>query len=315
MNKGLVSIIIPVFNAEKYLKRCVESILTQTYLAFELILIDDGSSDGSGKICDAYGEQYSFIHVIHIKNSGVGNARNIGLKICKGEYITFVDADDFIHTQYLEIMIEALGNHMIVCCLLFDVQEGERVLIKKIEKVNKRLILLNEMYDFSGEYAHMTCGGILYKSSLCKEMRFDTDLYVAEDTLFYHKALLEANELVFVPEKLYYYIQYPESAVHGIYDSRKFTEAVAWRRIVNLFNDYPKRIKDSCQIACSCRCVALVRRMIADKCYNKKEYEYLIEQIQAGFVPVLKSNKSLRLKINFIIWKLCPRLNLFIKKV
>lgn len=314
MDGKLISVILPVFNAEKYLKRCVESILSQTYPRFELIMVDDGSTDGSSEICDAYGRRHPFIRVVHSENLGVGNARNIGLELCKGEYITFVDADDFVHPRYLELMMGAMGNNRLVCCGTFDLEAEETILMKDVKDINKQDIVLDGRYDFSGSYAHMTCWGALYDRGICKGLRFDTDLYVAEDTLFYHRALQRAEGLTFISEKLYYYVHYSESAAHGNYDSKRFTEAEAWQRIVELFRDYPRELKEGCQIACSCRGVALLRRMIADERYDKKEYEFLMKQIRAGVIPVLKSKQPLYQKLSFILWRLCPRLNLFIKK-
>ncbi|MDE7185718.1 MAG: glycosyltransferase family 2 protein, partial [Lachnospiraceae bacterium] len=264
MDKGVVSIIIPVYNAEKYLERCMESILSQTHSQFEVILIDDGSTDGSGAICDTYEKRYSFIHVVHSANSGVGHARNIGLEMCKGEYITFVDSDDFIHPQYLEIMLGAVkktGNEKPVCCKLVDVGVKEPVSISTVKNPLVQNVPFDETYDFSAEYAHLTCGGLLFNTKLCHELRFDTDLYVGEDTLFYYRILRKTGSGLFVPEGLYYYVHYAESAAHGQYNSKKFTEAIAWQRIIDLLKDYPRKIRESCQIACSCRCVALVRKM------------------------------------------------------
>ena len=98
----LISIIVPVYKAEKYLSECIDSIISQTYENFELILIDDGSPDNSGKICDEYAEKDKRIKVIHKENAGVSSARNIGLDNASGEYIAFIDSDDFVDKQYLE---------------------------------------------------------------------------------------------------------------------------------------------------------------------------------------------------------------------
>ena len=102
-----ISIIIPVYNAERFLKRCVDSVLMQTYKDFELILVDDGSKDGSGAMCDNIAAQDNRVHVVHQKNEGAGAARNAGLTIAKGEYIVFVDSDDMIRQGYFE----ALSKH------------------------------------------------------------------------------------------------------------------------------------------------------------------------------------------------------------
>ena len=116
-----ISIIVPVYNSEKYLKRCVESILSQTFRDFEIILVDDGSKDGSGGICDDYSRRFDNIHTIHQKNSGAATARNTGIdwvkKNSKSRYISFIDADDWVHPEMLEILIRNSAeekNRMVV---------------------------------------------------------------------------------------------------------------------------------------------------------------------------------------------------------
>ena len=112
-----LSIIIPVYNTEKYLHRCVDSVLQQNMSDYELILVDDGSTDGSGKICDEYKEKDSRVKVIHTQNQGVSKARNTGLELSSGEYIGFVDADDYIDADMYEKLIEAsIDSNADVCC-------------------------------------------------------------------------------------------------------------------------------------------------------------------------------------------------------
>ena len=103
MNTPKISVIVPVYNVEQYLPRCIESILAQTYNDFELLLINDGSSDNSGNICDEYAKNNSRVRVFHKENGGVSSARNMGLDNAQGEYVVFVDSDDFIRNKYLEI--------------------------------------------------------------------------------------------------------------------------------------------------------------------------------------------------------------------
>ena len=112
----LVSIIVPVYNVENYLKECIDSILMQTYKNIEVILINDGSSDSSGKLCDEYKEKDIRIKVVHKTNGGLSDARNLGLDICKGEYISFVDSDDYVSPIFVEIYMQAMqeGNCDIV---------------------------------------------------------------------------------------------------------------------------------------------------------------------------------------------------------
>ena len=106
--KCKVSIIVPVYNVEKYVERCIESIIKQSYKNLEIILIDDGSKDNSGKICDEYAEKDNRIKVIHKKNGGLSDARNTGLNIADGEYICFIDSDDYIHKDLVKDNLEKL---------------------------------------------------------------------------------------------------------------------------------------------------------------------------------------------------------------
>ena len=111
MNTPFISIVVPVYNVERYLPRCIESILRQTYTNFELILVDDGTPDRSGIICDRYAERDSRIRVIHKENGGVSTARNTGIDAAKGEWITFVDSDDWVSDEYLKTLTTHLHNN------------------------------------------------------------------------------------------------------------------------------------------------------------------------------------------------------------
>ena len=125
------SIIIPVYNVEKYLKKCLTSIVQQNFNDYELILVDDGSTDMSGKICDEFEEKYNNIIVMHISNSGVSNARNKGLEIARGEYIWFVDSDDYVEPEALKILSEQLEMNPKIELLFLKLMYGKLRKIKK----------------------------------------------------------------------------------------------------------------------------------------------------------------------------------------
>ena len=108
MNHPLVSVIVPVYRVENYLRTCIDSILAQTYSDLEVILVDDGSPDGCPAICDEYAKQDARVRVIHQKNAGLSAARNAGLDLCQGEYITFIDSDDFVHPRFVELLLKCL---------------------------------------------------------------------------------------------------------------------------------------------------------------------------------------------------------------
>ena len=113
--EDLISVIVPIYNVEKYINRCIDSIIEQTYTNLEIILVDDGSTDNSGSICDEYAKKDNRIKVIHKENGGVSSARNVGLDTAIGQYITFVDSDDYIEKKYCEILLKTLKKQKADC--------------------------------------------------------------------------------------------------------------------------------------------------------------------------------------------------------
>ena len=129
-NKHLISIIVPVYNVEKYIDKCIKSILEQTYKNLQIILIDDGSQDKSGQICDEYELQDNRIEVIHKKNGGLSDARNLGIKKARGEYIGFVDSDDYISKNMYEDMYKIIQekDSDVCICNVYNVIDGKEIL-------------------------------------------------------------------------------------------------------------------------------------------------------------------------------------------
>ena len=115
---NLISVIVPVYNVEPYLRQCIDSILNQTYTDFELILVDDGSTDRCPEICDKYKEKDDRVRVLHKTNGGLSDARNHGIDIANGDYITFIDSDDMVSKDYLEVLIQSLKSKMIFRSLI-----------------------------------------------------------------------------------------------------------------------------------------------------------------------------------------------------
>ena len=223
---GLVSIIVPVFNSEKYLCRCIESIINQSYKNSEIILINDGSSDNSGGICDEYARRDNRIRVIHTKNNdGPAAARNAGIGISKGEFIFFVDADDFIENDALSLIIENDNQYKA------DIIIGTFKKIKKgvVEKRNdivfssNKLLTKRDIIDYSRRYLAKPnkyllfafVWGRLFKSSIIKDnnILFNTDLYTSEDHVFNFDYLNYTNEIYFFKKEIYNYI------IHDNYDN------------------------------------------------------------------------------------------------
>ena len=184
-----VSVIIPVYKAERFIHRCIDSLLNQTFTDFEIILIDDGSPDGSGKICDEYAYKYSFIRSFHTKNGGVSSARNYGITKAQGEWICFVDSDDFVTENYLEYFFrtgELQSNHLYV-------QKGFYTYDSRSKKTEYRGItgdipLYGANSFIQGEFNHILNSPWmkLFNRQRIKDnsLMFDTDLSLGEDHIF-----------------------------------------------------------------------------------------------------------------------------------
>lgn len=209
-----LAVIVPVYNVEKLLPRCLDSILAQTYRDFTLILVNDGSTDGSGKICDGYAEKDERIRVIHKNNGGVSSARNAGLDAADGEYITFIDSDDAIPPGYLETLYMAAsgsGADVAVCDVLFSRTGYNDLRIhcpKQSMTKNEALsILLSEEGINPGPYAK------LFRSSVIGDTRFPP-LKIGEDWIFNLTVFDKASAVVNC-ETEYYYVDNPGGAMAG----------------------------------------------------------------------------------------------------
>lgn len=203
-----VTVIIPVYNAENYLVECINSVIEQTYRELQIILIDDGSNDSSGQICDQYQKCDSRIEVIHQENSGVGSARNIGLNHALGNYITFIDCDDVINGQMIEILVEkAIQNSLDIVVTTLS---RSRSVLKKTEVGNVRLYNFETITDdeFSDLLSKELLSGILgklYKREFLENKRFRLGQQWGEDLCFNLK-LFEMKPIIgFSDDSLYYY--------------------------------------------------------------------------------------------------------------
>lgn len=201
----LVSVIIPVYNVEKYLRRCLDSIVNQTYKNLEIILVDDGSTDNCGYICDEYTELDERIKVVHKENGGQGSARNIGLDICRGQYVIFVDSDDWIDLDAVSILVKTIEEKD-VDCILFNIyavyKNGE------IETINTMLncdLDTNEIkHKLFMDYWINSVVDKFYKKSIFNDIRFPINL-TYEDAYVMPEILQKINKMIYISKSLYYY--------------------------------------------------------------------------------------------------------------
>ena len=230
----MISIIVPVYNAEKYLARCLCSILIQENRDFECIMINDGSSDNSALICKQYSSLDERFQYYCQENKGVSAARNLGLKVARGEYITFVDSDDWIHKLYLSELLENLKktNADIAYCHATDVKEGELFETGKLNHIYHVLTLPNFSWiDY--KTSHFTIWGGLYKRKLFTELTFAEELSIGEDTLLLSQILLRAKIICSLEDNLYFYSIINTSLYHSQFCDRRYDEIIVWDKICN----------------------------------------------------------------------------------
>lgn len=205
-----ISVIVPVYNSEKTLARCVDSILSQTFSDFELLLVDDGSTDSSGKMCDDYALKDKRVHVFHKKNGGVSSARNLGLDHVNGKWVTFCDSDDYVNDNWLSIFIKYCKNDIDLVVQSFNIldQNGYKFF------EGHRADFIEIFYDLS------IVGYIwnkLFLTNVLKQynIRYNESFSFHEDEVFAYQYLLHIDKVIFTPEYAYHYDIPNFSIKHG----------------------------------------------------------------------------------------------------
>ena len=223
MEEDLISIVIPVYKVEKYLEKCIESVLKQTYTNLQIILVDDGSTDNCGKICDEYAKKDSRIEVIHKANGGLSDARNVGISKAKGRYIGFVDSDDYIKENMYEILLNLIKeyNADASICNLYDVIEGKEYIRNKNNGIQEysRLDILKEVLLDKNIQSY--AWNKLYKKELFDEVKYPIGKkYEDIGTTFY--IFEKCNKIVVTSEPEYYYLKRSDSLVNNVTESTVF---------------------------------------------------------------------------------------------
>lgn len=282
--KALISIIIPVYKVEKYLEKCIQSVINQTYKNIQIILVDDGSPDNCGKICDEYAERDQRIEVIHKSNGGLSDARNKGLEIAKGEYIGFVDSDDYIEADMYEVLYNLLKqyNADVSICNFYTVSQ-EKIAIKNADngikeynriEILKEILLDNNIQSYAWNK--------LYKKELFNEIKYPVGKkYEDIGTTFY--LLEKCNKVVVTGKPEYYYINRQDSIVNNVTETTitDYIELIMQRydyieeniKELSSYNkNYLKRILKTAEQD--------IKSLNKVGDYTKKKYEELYNKVQ-----------------------------------
>lgn len=223
----LISIIVPIYNVEKYLNKCIDSIINQEYKNLEIILVDDGSPDNCGRICDEYKGKDSRIKVIHKKNGGLSSARNAGLDIATGDYIGFVDSDDYIEPSMYSKLLQAMTEEkcpLAICGTTYVFEDGKR--IEKTPAGNVLVMNFEEALTEMNQYRYFDMGAWskLYSAKLFTGIRFPVGR-LSEDFFIMFRIFDKAQKAVFVSDPVYNYVQRKNSISRGKKINRDFEYA------------------------------------------------------------------------------------------
>lgn len=277
-----ISVIVPVYNTEKYLHRCIDSILAQTFTDFELLLIDDGSKDNSGKICDEYAVKDSRVRVFHKENGGVSSARNLGLDNALGEWVTFVDSDDWIEKNALVALINKCDADLIIGAIMFEQNRSIGNLavntIIKGKDLHINIATNINHYQLSGPWSKLFYTPIINEHHI----RFNQSLHFGEDSVFVKTYLLHAGSLRVIPDLCYHY----DDIGDNIYEkySRSFQPILDYYdEMVSLYD----RLEKAKMVSISKHGIIGVVFNIACICLNnngRKDLEYIRSFLKKGEV-------------------------------
>lgn len=214
MKKPLVSVVIPVYNVEKVLKRCVDSVLDQTYPAIEIILVNDGSTDCSGEICEQYKDNCSNVKVIHKENGGVSSARNAGLEKITGEYVTFVDSDDWLEKNAIEVYVStAIKEKCDLVASNYYIYDGQKHIAFKENEISSNDFIENALLE---RISTSVWAKLIHSSLLSDPYKIEFEIGRRyEDTIPSICLFKRSKKAVYISEPLYVYVQFPNSIVYN----------------------------------------------------------------------------------------------------
>lgn len=257
--KMMVSVIIPVYNSEKELNRCIDSVIKQSWNNLEIIIIDDGSTDNSGEICDRLYEQDERIHVFHQTNLGVSAARNVGLKFAHGEYVIFMDADDELPEESINVRVREIENVDLVVAgyEVFDSQNKEQYGITRYDckqSTQKEMLLVmfeNSSYGYQGYLWNK----IFRREIITKyDLKFQENIHYNEDRLFIVQYLEKIRKIKFINNSVYSYRINPNGAMQlvdtfsdTVYQ-KWITEFLAYRIMADELKEYDSKIYYLCNL-------------------------------------------------------------------
>lgn len=298
MENPKISVIVPIYKVEEYLDTCVKSILEQTYKNIEIILVDDGSPDKCPQMCDEYARQDSRIKVVHKQNGGLSDARNAGIDVATGEYITLLDSDDWITPNFVEVLIRTAQKYNTPISIVDTVEtDGTKKSemrystgweYKNVYTAEEALKVIFLQHEFN-----TGAGAKLYHKSIFDDMRFTKGI-LYEDMDIVYKLIEKAQKVSFSPDAQYYYLQRTGSIVHAEFDARHFKLIEISETILKHIDEKYPNLHD----AVLCRYL-FSNMLILSRVYKEKGFKAEKKQLCDNILTIKKEiyrNKDINTK-------------------
>lgn len=271
MNNPLISVIVPVYKVEPYLKRCVDSIRNQTYSNLEILLIDDGSPDRCGEMCDELAKEDKRIRVVHKKNGGLSSARNAGLDIASGAYIGFVDSDDWIDLNMYQFLYDRMiqQNAQISCCAI-AYSDGERVIGYMNDKFDDTLTLNAAQAQVELTQNYRVTNSVddkLFERSIWEDLRFREGA-IYEDAFIQHQCIHKAKCITYAAKPLYFYFQSPDSILRGNISLKHYDLVISGEERIAFYEAYYPQAVDYAKAAHVMACIDLLYKTHSNQQWN-----------------------------------------------
>ena len=301
----LISIIIPIYKVEDYLDRCMQSVLRQSYTNLEIIIVDDGSPDNCPAMCESYQKKDARIKVIHKENGGLSDARNAGIDIAQGQYIAFIDSDDWVSENYIQIMHQKMKEYQCDISIIDTVEsDGTRQSEKSYNagRVSDKVYSAEEAMQviFSQREFNTSAWGKLYKRELFLNKRFTKGILYEDLDLIYQ--LFEmAEKICFSDDAKYYYFQRKDSIAHGSFDRKHMVLLDISQKILEYTDQKHPAIHDAAVARYVFSNLLILSKIIQDKNYIEEQRTIRKDILQLGkqvyYNPDIERNQKIKVRI------------------